>query len=134
MATPAQAAAMRNTALPVGDVANRRDPPACPARLQKNVRNIGLLWTEWTHGLQGNKPARDFTPEERGHKDNASRFSRRLPIWVLVRKLAASGLTVPAITKRIEHHYGPHTSMLKLAQLIKADARNKTLPHSLRID
>ena len=37
-----------------------------PARLAKRIRTLNLLWDEWLVGLDGNKPALDFTTQERG--------------------------------------------------------------------
>jgi len=125
MATPQQRAIMTNTTEPVARHAIR------PAKLQKNIRCLGLLWTEWTHGLQGAKAAKDFTPVERGA--NSSTYCKRLPIWQLIRHLVNAGVLAPDAIKRIEEVYGPNVSMLELGRRIKQDVKAHRLHHSLQI-
>lgn len=130
MATPAQAAAMTNTQ---HTQQPQRRQLVRPAQLQKNIRCLGLLWTEWTHGLNGAKAAKDFTPQERGAKENTSRFSRRLPIWKLMSVLVNAGVLVPEIIRRLHNVYGPNTSLLKIGSNIKADAKANRLHNSLTV-
>jgi hypothetical protein len=49
------------------------DPKAV---LSLNPRLLYLIWEEWTTGLNGNKPASQFTREERG-KTSASSAGER---------------------------------------------------------
>ena len=35
-------------------------------KLSKNPKDLYTVWTEWEFGLNGMKPARDFTIHERG--------------------------------------------------------------------
>jgi Transcriptional activator of glycolytic enzymes len=52
------------------------DPKAIPS---PNPRSLYLIWEEWTTGLHGNKPASQFTREERGK--NKCKFCRRKILW-----------------------------------------------------
>ena len=126
MATPAQAALIANTTSP------QRCTVVRPPTLQKNIRCLGVLWQEWLHGVGGSKAAKDFTPEERGHKQNCSRFSRRLPIWLLISKLVNAGVLAPEAIRRIEAQYGPKVSIISLGSRIKADIKANRLHQSLR--
>lgn len=125
MATAAQTTLMTNTTAP------QRRQLIRPAKLQPNIRCLGVLWSEWAHGINGARAAKDFTPEERGAKEIASTFCKRKPVWLLMSKLVNSGLLVPEVIKRLTHVYGPNTSVLQLGKKIKADIDAKRLHHSL---
>ena len=63
------------------------------ATLSKCPRDLWTLWQEYEHGLDGRKPAREFSDVERGRV--ASTYSKRNHIWQLIGRL---------INRRGVHH------------------------------
>ena len=49
--------------------------PFCHAELQKNIHNLHELWLEYECGSGGQKPAKFFTPQERGLLSRSTRIS-----------------------------------------------------------
>ncbi|CAB9515535.1 hypothetical protein SEMRO_722_G192800.1 [Seminavis robusta] len=99
-----------------------------PAKLSK-YRNIGPAWTEWIDGIDGNKPAKNFTPEEiRACK---STYSRRKSLWDLMAKLVNSGKAPAWVISKIDHHYTG--SVLNIAAAIKQDTIMNSLHEDLCI-
>ena len=65
--------------------------PSRPAQLSRNVNSLGALWDEWLIGLNGNKPAKDFTSRERGA--NRHKYSKRLHVWRCISRHVGAGLS-----------------------------------------
>ena len=101
-----------------------------PTKLQA-YRTVGAAWQEWMFGIGGNKPVKDWTPAE--YRDQKSTYCRRLPLWELMAKLVNSGLAPAHVISKIEEHYGPIRSIKHVADRIKQDVKNGTLPSSLTI-
>lgn len=78
------------------------------ARLEKNIRNLHELWTEFLFGIGDNKAAKDWTTDEKNGqgKPVANKFSKRLKIWRLQSYLTSVGYTIEAANDRIIEVYG----------------------------
>jgi len=102
-------------AIPIGG-----DPR--PALLADRPSTLGELWAEWTHGRQGNKPARLFTPQERGNKRNMHKFCQRKPAWLKISELMGAGFTH---LQAIDEIYGVYRNMMitNLLKALKADEK-----------
>ena len=92
------------------------------AILCKCPRDLYTLWDEYEKGISGNKPARDFTPKERGRCK--SNYSRRLPFWQLVNKLVARGHTSERAIDKIMQVYGPSMPVTKIIRQLAVEKRN----------
>ena len=68
-------------------------------KLSKNPRDLYVVWKEWEFGLNGTKPARDFTAHERGM--NKFAFSWRKNLWDTVTCMIAHGFTSDTAIDRI---------------------------------
>ena len=101
-----------------------------PCKLSK-YRKIGDAWQEWMHGIGGNKPAKDWTPAER--RQQKSTYCRRLPLWKLMSKMCTAGLAPSVFIHRIDIHYGPVRSIGAVADRIKKDTNDGTLPTTLTV-
>ena len=102
-----------------GDAVNTGDRR--PAILHKCPRTLDLLWTEYINGIAGNKPAQEFTREERGR--NKSRYCRRLPFWKCMQRLTTKGYTVNISLDRIKQVYGD-VSVTKILEALRRDEKH----------
>ena len=67
------------------------DVPRINVTLSASPRTLYDLWDEFNHGIGGQKPAKDFTPRERGMVKH--KYSRQKVVWDTVARLVNSGLT-----------------------------------------
>ena len=73
-------------------------------KLSRNPKDLYVVWKEWEFGLNGTKPARNFTTHERGM--NKFAFSRRKNLWDTVTRMIAHGFTSDTAIDRIYLVYG----------------------------
>ncbi len=73
-------------------------------RLSKRPACLYLLWKEYALGLNGGKPARDYTYAERGANKYA--YSRRKNFWHTVGHLITKGYSSDTAIDRIYEVYG----------------------------
>jgi hypothetical protein len=98
-----------------------------PARLSQGPKSIMQLWQEYQVGLNGNKAARLFTPNERNSsRDIKQKYYRRNKVWELMDRLIRSGLSVDAAIARIHGAYG---SNLTMTVLVKEIIKNPNHPN-----
>ena len=94
------------------------------ARLSKSPKELLVLWHEYLYGLNGNKPAKDFTHLERGR--DRSTYSRRKCFWdVMVVHIRAGYHDITAIA-RIKGALGVN---LSVTRTLTALQRHKSHPH-----
>jgi hypothetical protein len=93
----------------------------CHAELQKNVHNLYKLWLEYKDGSSGQKPAKFFTPQERGLKTNKDRFCRRKVFWDCVREHVYAGISAAVAIERIQDAYGYRLGVTALCLAMKKD-------------
>ena len=89
-----------------------------PARLAKRIRSLNLLWDEWLVGLDGHKPAMDFTSSERGKVKFV--YSKRLHVWKCVSRHVNAGHTAEIAIDRIYSCFGASLSVTKVIQAFQA--------------
>jgi Transcriptional activator of glycolytic enzymes len=104
------------------------DPKAVLAATPRTLHHI---WDEWTTGLNGNKPASEFTRVERG-KDK-HKFHRRKVLWDAIGKLVRAGLTSQVAIDRIHAVYGRNQSITCIIERIKEDKKNGVVHASLNL-
>jgi hypothetical protein len=73
------------------------------ARLINRPRDLYVLWREWIEGVNGNKPAKDFTTAERNNSRDGmkQKFYRRLHVWKIQCRLIDGGMSIIAANNRI---------------------------------
>jgi Transcriptional activator of glycolytic enzymes len=104
------------------------DPKAV---LAVTPRTLHLIWDKWTTGLNGNKPASEFTREERG-KDK-HKFHRRKVLWDAIGKLVQARLTSHVAIDCIHAVYGCNQSITHIIERIKEDKKNRVVHASLNL-
>ena len=83
-----------------------------------------MLWDKYVNGIGGNKPAREFTQEERGLKQNKFKYCNRRIIWKCMERLIVRGNnTVATAVRKISEVYGT-TCVTTLIQMMRLDERN----------
>ena len=95
-------------------------PTQTNAKLSR-PRDLYSLWTEYTHGIEGNKPARDFTAAERGRVKQ--KYYRRNCFWQVVATHINAGWTAPAAVDRVYLCYGRDSSVTHILDLMLRDRR-----------
>ncbi|CAB9507080.1 unknown protein [Seminavis robusta] len=95
-----------------------------PAQLSKKPFNLYELWDEWIKGLNGNKPACEFTARERGRVKD--KFCRRKHVWDCVIRLMAKGFDWRAAVDRIYATYGWLT-VTQIINKFKQDKKNQPI-------
>ncbi|ETN07720.1 hypothetical protein PPTG_13046 [Phytophthora nicotianae INRA-310] len=91
------------------------------ARLSKRPKDLFELWHEFQFGNGGLKPAKDFTPVERGA--NKFAFSRRKVFWDIVATLIRSGYTSDTAIDKIYAVYGRQLPVSSILTALRADRR-----------
>ncbi len=86
-----------------------------PATLSKGPENLSILWNEYQNGLDGAKPAKDFTASERGGRNKAN-YCRRKPFWKCMNRLVSAGNDPAESIRRIHEVYG----WLSVTNILKA--------------
>lgn len=93
--------------------------PEKPAELMKKPKNLFVLWREYVTGIDGNKPAKDFKPNERGKQ--RSNYSRRKSFWSLVEKYNKQGIPAEIVIEKLYKHYGRFTATTTILRNLVKD-------------
>ena len=89
-----------------------------PAKLYKSPKTLFDVWQEYQFGINGEKPAKDFTHEERGK--NKCIYCRRKVFWDVVSNLVRAGHTSDVAIDRVYQVYGRSTSVTRiLVQMVR---------------
>ena len=89
------------------------------AALLRLPRTLHDLWYEWEFGFTGNKPAKNFTAQERG-KVKHSWYKRKF-LWQQVSRMVNSGMTAQRACDKIYETYGQNQSVTKILGYLKRD-------------
>ena len=92
--------------------------PLCRAKLG-DPSDLHALWAEYTHGIAGSKPAKDFTTAERGREKY--KYSRRKVVWSLIDEMTNKGYSAEGAIARIYQTYGHKLSVSKITIAIRKD-------------
>jgi hypothetical protein len=81
------------------------------ATLHPRPKDLFKLWQEWTEGIGGRKPAKNFTAVERNNKNGGikQKFYRRLLIWKTQARLCDGGMDIASANERIHTITGSDT-------------------------
>ena len=111
---PTQRAAGTGTGNTVG--------PICPTAAQLGrPKCLHTLWVEYTHGIGGNKPAKDFTSGEKGKCKQ--KYYRRKVFWDIVSTLVNAGYGAPAAVDKVYHQYGRDSSVTHVLNCLLDDRK-----------
>jgi len=89
-----------------------------PAKLYKSPRTLFDVWQEYQFGINGEKPAKEFTHEERGK--NKCMYCRRKVFWDTVSNLVRAGHTSDVAIDKVYEAYGRSTSVTRiLVQMVR---------------
>lgn len=93
--------------------------PSKRIKLSNRPRDLFQLWREYTHGLEGNTPARCFSKSERGTCRWI--YSHRLGFWRIVDRLIGHGYTSDTAIDAVYAAYGRSSSVTSILRSIRAD-------------
>jgi hypothetical protein len=93
--------------------------------------HVETAWQEWMYGVDGNKPVKDFTAEERQQQKGT--YYNRLPLWQLMTSLVRAKKEPSWVINKINELYGPVHSIRLVAKRIKDDVKNDTLHPDLKV-
>lgn len=100
-----------------------------PATLMKCPRTLAILWDEYWSGINGSKPARDFTARERGAVK--FRYCRRKIVWDCIQRMLNNGAHLKDAIERIHSVYG-NVCVTTIINRMSQDERNGG-HHRLRV-
>jgi hypothetical protein len=110
----------RLTSDPIGKVHNRNTAVLC-----KRPRSLKELWMEYKFGIDGNKPAEQFTSKERNNVAGGikQRYYRRRVVWNCIERLINQGHTLDAAVTKIRGCYGNRMSVTQVINAMLRDRR-----------
>ena len=125
--------------------ANIKRIAAAPARhIQRTVvlntisslsswpRTVYELWDEYTVGVGGRKPAREFTAHEQSQLKY--KYYRRKIVWDLISNLISrTELAHHVVIDQIYQHYGRECSVTQIISKVRQDKKNHHVPPLLRL-
>ena len=86
---------------------------------------------EWHEGIGGRKPARLFTPRERGRVKQL--YSRRKVFWDVVAPLVQAGTLAPAAVDMVYTSYGRNLPVTAVLRQMAVDRRQRRDLPNLRV-
>ena len=98
------------------------------AQLAK-VKNLYELWHEYEFEMNGNKPTKLFTPQERGRVKH--KYTRRKVVWDCVLRQIDRGVSYNVVIDRIYQVYEQNQTVTKIVNQMRKDKLNKRLHVSL---
>ena len=103
------------------------------ATLSSSPRTPRQLWTEFKFGIDGRKPAEQFTEIERNRRVGGmkQKYYRRNVVWQCIQRLTNKGHTVDAAICKIYECYGHRECLSNIINKMIADRRTGGHP-SLR--
>ena len=94
-------------------------------KLAKYVRDLFTLWKEYEHGLNGEKPARDYSAYERGK--NKYVYCHRKVFWDVIDVLIKRGFSAETAIDRIYVGYGRNKCVSVILRLMASDRKAKII-------
>ena len=91
------------------------------AQLCKYPKDLYVLWQEYEFGLEGNKPAKLYTPAERGA--NKCSYCRRKVFWDAIETLMQRGASSDVAIDTVYQRYGRDKSNSKILKEMGTNKR-----------
>lgn len=105
------------------------------AKLSKIPKTLQLLWEEWENGIDGNKPAKLFTSQERGQDKVKHNFYKRKFFWNKCHEMIqGSGMSARSACNLIYNVYGTDKSVSYILDRLKRDKIDRGGHPDLSID
>ena len=101
---------------PDGNIA----PIDTTAQLVDHPKTLSILWREWMFGIGRNKPAINFTPQERNNKDNKNKYLKRKPFWSLLGRMVNANIHADAACERVFEVYTVVAGATNMSAILKA--------------
>ena len=120
---------VRGTGRAVGSEDSEETPGAERPVLLARPKTLHLLWMEYMFGGPGRKPAKDFSPRERGAVKHMYCFRKNF--WDKCLELVNSGFTATAACDRIYEAYGRRLPVSAILRKMKAHKRSGDWPDSI---
>ena len=93
-----------------------------PAELSHNPRSLQALWREYKEGLNGRKPAEQWSTDEVNvNKAVATMYGRRRQVWTTIQRMVNSGRSAEYAILRIHQVYGSKSSPTQIMEFIRQD-------------
>jgi hypothetical protein len=103
-------------------------PLVLGASLSAKPKSLHDLWTEWTHGLGGHKPASEFSQAERGGANKCT-YCRRNCFWEVVCAHIRAGSDANSTITKIYAAYCKSWSVTKILKAMQADRKKGWHPN-----
>ena len=97
----------------------RDNPTQGNAFLSQSPKNLHELWQEYEVGINGHKPARMFTANERGRV--SKKYSRRNLVWQKIVDLCRLGHTHVIAIDKVYEKYGAECTVTQIVNKISAE-------------
>ena len=97
-----------------------------PTVLGSCPKTLFILWDKWLNGVGRGKPAREFTCQERGLKQNKFKYyCNHLIVWKCMEQFISwDGNTVSVAVRQTERVYGTTCVCKLITRKMRPDERN----------
>ena len=101
------------------------------ATLSSNPKSLRELWKEYKFGIDGRKPAEQFTEKERNRRVGGlkQKYYRRNVVWQCIKRLTNKNYTVDAAIAKIRDCYGQTETVTRIINKMIADRRTGGHPN-----
>lgn len=99
--------------------------------LSNNPKSLCELWKEYKFGIDGRKPAEQFTEKERNRRVGGlkQKYYRRNVVWQCIKRLTNKNYTVDAAIAKIRDCYGQTETVTRIINKMIADRRTGGHPN-----
>ena len=118
----AAAAVVVDTTGPDGNIA---PPIDTTAQLVDHPKTLSILWREWMFGIGRNKPAVNFTPQERNTDQNKNKYLKRKPFWLLLGRMVNADMHADAACERVFEVYTLVAGATNISAILEAIRKDK---------
>ena len=95
-------------------------PVDTTAQLVDHPKSLSILWKEWMFGIGRNKPAVNFTPQERNNDQNKNKYLKRKPFWLLLGRMVNANIHADAACERVFEVYTVVAGATNMSSILKA--------------
>ena len=100
-------------------------PVDTTAQLVDHPKSLSILWREWMFGIGRNKPAVNFTPQERNNDQNKNKYLKRKPFWLLLGRMVNANIHADAACERVFEVYSLVAGATNISSILEAIRKDK---------
>ena len=100
-------------------------PVDTTAQLVDHPKTLSILWKEWMFGIRRNKPAVNFTPQERNNDQNKNKYLKRKPFWLLLGRMVNANIHADAACERVFEVYTLVAGATNISAILEAVRKDK---------